>query len=121
MGHGADLLLLQARGMHVDERRRRACRRAGCSHVACSSCMEHFASSQGNIKRDPTGYSDEFALQWRHYRAQLQLFLLKPAQESAEFGELVTFIAHVSACYPHETESFAGEVMELLGERRHLG
>lgn len=52
---------------------------------------------QGNIKRDPAGYSDEFGLQWRHYKACLQLFLLKPSQDSHEFAELVTFIAHVSA------------------------
>lgn len=52
-------------------------------------------SAQGNIKRDPASYSDEFGLQWRHYKACLDLFLLKPSQESAEFAELVTFIAQV--------------------------
>ncbi len=50
---------------------------------------------QGNIKRDPASYSDEFGLQWRHYKACLQLFLLKPSQDSQEFAELVTFIAQV--------------------------
>lgn len=48
---------------------------------------------QGNTKRDPLGYSDEFQLQWRHYKACLQLFLLKPSQDGSEFGDLVNFIA----------------------------
>ena len=52
-------------------------------------------TSQGNIKRDPAGYSDEFQLQWRHYKACLQLFLLKPSQDGSEFGDLVNFIAQV--------------------------
>ena len=52
--------------------------------------------NQGNIKRDPLGYSDEFQLQWRHYKACLQLFLLKPSQEGGEFADLVSFIAQVT-------------------------
>eukprot|EP00887_Chlorella_sp_A99_P007365 scaffold2.g7365.t1 len=84
--------------------------------------MPHSAADllllQGNIKRDPQGYSDEFQLQWRHFAACLQLFLLKPAQDAAEFGELVTFIAQVSSCYPRETEGFASQLMELL-EKHH--
>ena len=52
---------------------------------------------QGNIKRDPAGYADEFQLQWRHYKACLDLFLLKPDQSGSEFGELANFIAQVGA------------------------
>ena len=55
---------------------------------------------QGNIKRDPAGYSDEFQLQWRHYKACLQLFLLKPTQDGGEFGDLVNFIAQVGGALP---------------------
>ncbi|KAI7837441.1 hypothetical protein COHA_008699 [Chlorella ohadii] len=69
---------------------------------------------QGNIKRDPASYSDEFQLQWRHYKACLQLFLLKPTQDGGEFGDLVNFIAQVSSSYPQATASFAPELMELL-------
>ena len=72
------------------------------------------ACPQGNIKRDPTGYGDEFQLQWRHYKACLQLFLLRPAQEGGEFGDLVGFIAQVCSCYPNFTAGFAAEVMDLL-------
>jgi protein SDA1 len=69
---------------------------------------------QGNIKCDPTGYGDEFQLQFRHYKACLQLFLLRPAQEGGEFGDLVGFIAQVCSCYPNFTAGFAAEVMDLL-------
>ena len=50
---------------------------------------------QGNIKRDPAGYADEFQMQWRHYQACLQLFVLKPDQDGGDFGDLVNFIAQV--------------------------
>ncbi|KAL4448816.1 hypothetical protein ABPG77_007533 [Micractinium sp. CCAP 211/92] len=69
---------------------------------------------QGNIKRDPLGYSDEFQLQWRHYKACLQLFLLKPSQDGSEFGDLVNFIAQVSSSYPKFAEDFSKDLMELL-------
>jgi protein SDA1 len=34
---------------------------------------------QSSIKRDPEGYRDEFLLQYRHYKATLELFMLRPA------------------------------------------
>ena len=70
--------------------------------------------TQGNIKRDPQGYADEFGLQWRHYKASLQLFLLSPAQGSQEFQDLVTFLSHAVGSYPAETATFASDLMELL-------
>ena len=50
---------------------------------------------QGCIKRDPEGHADDFALQWRHYKACLDIFNLKPSKDSKEFADLVTFIAQV--------------------------
>jgi len=38
---------------------------------------------QSSIKRDPEGYRDEFLLQYRHYRATLDLFMLRPAAAGA--------------------------------------
>ena len=66
---------------------RAALRRPGSAHGR--------RCTQGNIKRDPASYSDEFQLQWRHYKACLALFLLKPDQEGREFGDLINFIAQV--------------------------
>ncbi|KAL0045199.1 hypothetical protein WJX82_000420 [Trebouxia sp. C0006] len=69
---------------------------------------------QGCIKRDPEGHADDFALQWRHYKACLDIFNLKPSKDSKEFADLVTFIAQVCTCYPEQTTGFAQEVMDLL-------
>ncbi|CAL8470003.1 g9545 [Coccomyxa elongata] len=69
---------------------------------------------QANIKRDPDGYADEFKLQFRHYKASLEIFNLKPSKESREFAELVHFIAQVSQCYPKDTQGFTAEVIQLL-------
>ncbi len=56
-----------------------------------------FCHLQGHIKKDKDGYKDEFMLQWRHYKACLDIFNLKPSNESKQFSDLVMFIAHVSA------------------------
>ncbi|DBA79416.1 TPA: hypothetical protein ACH3X2_000057 [Trebouxia sp. C0005] len=69
---------------------------------------------QGCIKRDPEGHADDFALQWRHYKACLDIFNLKPSKDSKEFADLVTFIAQVCTCYPEQTAGFAQEVIDLL-------
>lgn len=69
---------------------------------------------QANIKRDPPGYADEFALQVRHYKALLNLFLMSPSQDSKELAELATFLAHVSTCYPQDTASLPAEIVSLL-------
>jgi len=69
---------------------------------------------QGNIKKDPDGYKDEFQLQLQHYEALLDVFKLKPSRESKEFGDLAMFIAQVSKCYPKETARLATQLMDLL-------
>lgn len=38
-----------------------------------------------------------FSAQYRHYQACLNIFRLKPSEESREFAELITFVAQVSA------------------------
>lgn len=50
---------------------------------------------QNLIKRDPESYHEEFIQQLRHFESSLQIFLLNPAADAAEFGELVTFMSHV--------------------------
>ena len=100
-------------------RRRRRCRlqRRRLQPLFCPArppAALRLSPLQGNIKRDPAGYSDEFQLQWRHYKACLALFLLKPAQPGSEFGDLVNFVAQVSSAYPAFAPSFAPDIMDLL-------
>lgn len=50
---------------------------------------------QNLIKRDPDSYREEFLQQLRHFESALQIFLLNPAADALEFGELVNFMSHV--------------------------
>lgn len=69
---------------------------------------------QGQIKRDPEGFKDEFLMQFRHYKAALSIFSINPQSESKEFGDLVSFIAQVCNLYPKDTVDFPQEVINLL-------
>ena len=66
------------------------------------------------VKRDAEGYRHEFQLQYKHYEATRDIFLLQPSKNSKEFADLVMFIAQVSHCYPEECKAFWGELMDLL-------
>lgn len=74
---------------------------------------------QNMIKRDPASYKDEFLQQWRHYQSLLALFKLKPdgSNVAKEFGDLVTFLAHVIGCYPDVCKEFPSELTELVREK----
>ncbi|KAL5505317.1 hypothetical protein EMCRGX_G006730 [Ephydatia muelleri] len=72
---------------------------------------------QNLIKRDPAAYRDEFHLQYQHYKALLQLFLLNPSQQSEKLEELVMFISQVIHCYPEEMVTYPEELQVLL--RKH--
>ncbi|KAI9101944.1 SDA1-domain-containing protein [Phlyctochytrium arcticum] len=69
---------------------------------------------QNLIKRDPTSYHDEFLQQWRHFESELTIFKLKPDTEATQFGELITFISHVSQCYTQDCAEFPQQIIELL-------
>ncbi|CAE6476948.1 unnamed protein product [Rhizoctonia solani] len=71
---------------------------------------------QNLIKRDPVAYRDEFLQQWGHYDSIRRIFALKPDDDAQaeRFRELVTFISHLSQCYPKETAEFPTHLSELL-------
>ncbi|XP_065826275.1 protein SDA1 homolog [Oscarella lobularis] len=72
---------------------------------------------QNLIKRDRESYEEEFLQQYRHYAAQLEVFLLKPTDYSRSFCDLVTFLSQVAHCYPRHLENFPRELIDLL--RKH--
>ncbi|EIM80619.1 protein required for actin cytoskeleton organization and cell cycle progression [Stereum hirsutum FP-91666 SS1] len=74
---------------------------------------------QNLIKRDPTGYKEEFLQQWNHYNSVRQIFQINPDEQATHFRELVSFIAQVSQCYPKETADFPSHLSTLLLE--HYG
>ncbi|KAJ3388600.1 Protein SDA1 [Lobulomyces angularis] len=70
---------------------------------------------QNLMKRDPSSYIEEFNQQWRNFKAQLDLFNLKPQEKDQDdFGNLVMFLAHISLCYKKETESLPQLLVDLL-------
>jgi len=71
---------------------------------------------QNLIKRDPTSYREEFLQQLRHYEASVAIFLLKPAEEAKEFGELCMFLCHVAPCFKNEAGKFTEELMSVLAQ-----
>ncbi|KAJ3287922.1 Protein SDA1, partial [Borealophlyctis nickersoniae] len=75
---------------------------------------------QNFIKRDPGSYREEFLQQWRHYESALAIFNLKPDSEATEFGDLITFISHVSQCYPAECAPFLQQIIDLLSTHHQI-
>ncbi|KAJ3020267.1 Protein SDA1 [Thoreauomyces humboldtii] len=69
---------------------------------------------QNLIKRDARSYRDEFLQQWRHFESELAIFRLKPDSEAKEFGELITFISHVTQCYLSDCAEFPAQIIDLL-------
>ncbi|KAI9202331.1 SDA1-domain-containing protein [Polychytrium aggregatum] len=69
---------------------------------------------QNLVKRDPISYKEEFLQQWRHFESGLAIFALKPDEEAKQFGELITFLSHVSSCYPKECATFPQKIVDLL-------
>ncbi|XP_033631538.1 protein SDA1 homolog [Asterias rubens] len=72
---------------------------------------------QNLIKRDPESYVEEFLQQFRHYESNLQIFQLKPTQNSKNLIELIMFFCQISQCYPKELEEFPQQLIDLL--QRH--
>ena len=55
---------------------------------------------QDKIKRDPTGYKDEFNAQFLRYKTSLELAQLYPDNDNEQLIELMNFLASISHCYP---------------------
>ncbi|KAA0150386.1 hypothetical protein FNF31_07041 [Cafeteria roenbergensis] len=71
---------------------------------------------QNLVKRDPIAYSDEFRLQLRAFEAELAMLKMNPDRDSEGFRELLTFLCHVSTCYPEDTEHLCDLCLDLLKE-----
>ncbi|KAF0684282.1 Aste57867_23746 [Aphanomyces stellatus] len=76
--------------------------------------MAKLPQLQNMIKRDPSAYQDEFMMQLRHYESEVAIFRLQPSKHSEHFGALVTFLSHVSTCYPTELATFPQDLIHLL-------
>ena len=75
---------------------------------------------QGQCKRDPEGYRDDFEMQLQHYSALHGIFMLKPGNNYKDFADLVTFIAQVAASYPRQSVHFPTTLIDLLDKHYAL-
>jgi protein SDA1 len=75
---------------------------------------------QNVIKRDPKSYHDEFSLQYHHYKALMELFMLNPSSDSKDLEDLIMFLAQVSHCYPDEMSNFPNDLQDILRENASI-
>ena len=72
---------------------------------------------QNLIKRDPLGYEDEFRRRWRHFQSVLELQREQPSADSKEMVANVSFISHVSPCFPKLVGGLPQQLASLLEEQ----
>merc|ERR1712137_1178453 len=79
--------------------------------------MTDLAALQNQIKRDKDAYFEEFQLQHRHFLSELQLFQQNPSSRSKAFTDLLSFIAQIAPCYPHQLKEFPQQLCDLLEQQ----
>lgn len=71
---------------------------------------------QNLIKRDPAAYRDEFELQYNRFQSELEIFKLRPTNDSERFTDLMTFMSHVVHCYGKESSDVPQSLLSLMEE-----
>ncbi|KOO53420.1 protein sda1-like protein [Chrysochromulina tobinii] len=72
---------------------------------------------QNLMKRDPLGYTDEFRRRYRHFQSVLALHREQPSADSKDMVASVSFISHVSPCYPEVARELPAQLASLLEEQ----
>ena len=96
-----------------------------CSNSAILLKLLHtkFAERQWHLR------DDHVALQYRHYKACLDIFKLQPSIESRDFSDLVGFVAQVRN-FPHDEDApqhgrvaqgVCTRTVQFLSSRRQRG
>eukprot|EP01025_Chloroclados_australasicus_P032120 TRINITY_DN3250_c0_g2_i3.p1 TRINITY_DN3250_c0_g2~~TRINITY_DN3250_c0_g2_i3.p1 ORF type:complete len:900 (-),score=148.88 TRINITY_DN3250_c0_g2_i3:566-3055(-) len=76
--------------------------------------MEKLHILQGNCKKDPEGYYDEFQTQFVRYKSFLETVKAQPASASEDFKRLIEFISHVADKYKEQTADYPKDLCDLL-------
>ena len=77
---------------------------------------EKLPQLQNCIKRDPSGYHDDFLRQLRHYESERSLLRLAPNQPAPALLPLLSFLSHTASCYPIECSDLASDWTSLVLE-----
>ena len=87
------------------------------STASSASATLTLPALQNLMKRDPLGYEDEFRRRLRHFQSILALQRESPSKDSKEMVASVSFIAHVSPCFPKLAAELPAQLAELLAEQ----
>jgi protein SDA1 len=75
---------------------------------------------QEHINKDPKAYRDDFLLQMRHLENSIEIFKLKPADESKDFATLLQFICKCAHKYKQESVKLPLKLIELLEQHQQV-
>lgn len=75
---------------------------------------------QEHINKDPKAYRDDFILQMRHLENSIEVFKLKPADESKDFATLLLFVVKCAHKYKAETSKLPHKLIELLEQHQQV-
>ena len=73
---------------------------------------------QNLMKRDPESYEDEYRRRYRHFLSMIALQREQPSTDPKELVANISFIAHVSPCYPKLATELPTTLSQLL-EHQH--
>mmetsp|Transcript_46499 Transcript_46499/g.53605 ORF Transcript_46499/g.53605 Transcript_46499/m.53605 type:complete len:782 (-) Transcript_46499:135-2480(-) len=69
---------------------------------------------QNAIKRDPDSYVVEFQARLTQFTEMYEGFNDHATEENVEFGDLISFLGHLSHCYPDDLKMFPSSIISLL-------
>jgi protein SDA1 len=65
--------------------------------------MTNLIQLQGQVKRDPVSYREEFLQQLNHFESLIVLFQVNPSENNEELSSLISFLSHASTEWSRRT------------------
>ncbi|CBY12951.1 unnamed protein product [Oikopleura dioica] len=79
----------------------------------------NLAQLQNKIKRDPTGFRDEYESQVHRFKTSLELQQLHPENDHTTLSETMIFLASTSHCYKEAMKNYGNELAQLIETSGH--
>ena len=79
-----------------------------------SFSLNNLLDLQNKIKRDPTGYHDDFVQAHLYFKTCIDLFELEPAQPHKHLQQLILFMAYITPCYRQELSQLSSLFRGIL-------
>ncbi|KAL0480499.1 hypothetical protein AKO1_010996 [Acrasis kona] len=75
---------------------------------------------QEYINKNPRTYKDDFVRQIRHLENSIEIFKLKPSDESKDFVSLLQFVSKCAQKFKNETSKLPHKLIELLEQHQQV-